>query len=45
MFEIFNPEIVARCPYCGTKIRGTLDNIDSGLRKHIEYCDKAPDDE
>lgn len=30
------------CPHCGERIRGTLADIDSGLRKHIEYCERAP---
>lgn len=27
------------CPYCGDAIWGTYADIDSGLRKHLEYCD------
>lgn len=27
------------CPYCGTVIYGTVKDIDSGLRKHLDYCD------
>ena len=30
-----------QCPYCHTQIYGTKSDIDSGLRKHIEYCDEA----
>lgn len=26
------------CPHCGDTIHGTRGDIDSGLRKHIEYC-------
>jgi hypothetical protein len=33
------------CPHCETAIRGTADDIDSGLRKHIEHCDKAHTEE
>ena len=31
------------CPYCHSQIWGTKDDIDSGMRKHIEYCEEAPD--
>jgi hypothetical protein len=34
-----------QCPYCDAQIWGTPDNIDSGLRKHIEYCKERPEDE
>lgn len=30
-----------KCPYCHSQIWGTKDDIDSGMRKHIEYCDEA----
>jgi len=33
------------CPYCKTQIWGDKTNIDSGLRKHIEYCPQAPDED
>lgn len=37
--------ISERCEWCGVSIWGTADDIDSGLRKHQEYCESAPDDE
>ena len=27
------------------EIHGTLADIDSGLRKHIEYCEQAPQED
>ena len=33
------------CPYCGQVIHGTRADIDSGLRKHIEHCEKAPQED
>ena len=35
--------VKARCPYCDQYIQGTPRDIDSGLRKHMEYCVMAPD--
>ena len=32
------------CPYCGVRIYGTERDIDSGLRKHLDYCEEKPDD-
>lgn len=31
------------CPYCGTHIFGMQSDIDSGLRKHVDYCESRPD--
>lgn len=33
--------ITETCPYCGQVIYGHMRNIDSGLRKHLEYCEHA----
>jgi len=30
------------CPYCGIGVWGSDRDIDSGLRKHLDYCDAAP---
>lgn len=30
------------CPYCHQAVYGVPDDIDSGMRKHIEYCESAP---
>jgi hypothetical protein len=32
------------CPLCGIRIWGTWSNIDSGLRKHLDYC-SVPEEE
>jgi len=32
------------CPHCPEVIRGTARDIDSGIRKHLEYCPQAPAD-
>lgn len=43
-YERVNPNamIFERCPYCKQDVWGTENDIDSGLRKHIEYCESAP---
>ena len=33
------------CPYCHAIIHGTTDNIDSGLRKHIDTCEAVTDED
>jgi len=33
------------CPYCSLEIHGTLAGIDSGLRRHIEHCEQAPQED
>jgi hypothetical protein len=33
------------CPFCGIRIWGTWSNIDSGLRKHLDYCSVPEEDE
>jgi hypothetical protein len=35
--------IFVLCPHCQARIWGLPADIDSGLRKHLEYCDKKPD--
>lgn len=33
------------CPYCEDVIYGIRANIDSGLRKHLDYCEKRPEED
>ena len=40
---MYPERIFEYCPYCNEKVWGTENDIDSGLRKHIEYCPKAPE--
>jgi hypothetical protein len=35
--------LVVECPYCHQPVHDTEADIDSGLRKHVEHCDLAPD--
>jgi DNA-binding XRE family transcriptional regulator len=37
--------VTAECPWCKTAINGTVNDIDSGLRKHLDYCESRPDNE
>jgi hypothetical protein len=30
------------CPFCGERIWGIWSNIDSALRKHLDYCESVP---
>ena len=32
--------VSVNCPACDTSIYGMPNDIDSGLRKHMEYCEK-----
>lgn len=41
MPEDYHSEIAS----CGHEIWGTNADIDSGMRKHLEYCEDAPDGE
>lgn len=38
--ETGNEIISYACPYCGQAIYGTAADIDSGVRKHFEYCEE-----
>ena len=34
-----NMELII-CPYCQAKVNGNAEDIDSGYRKHLEYCEE-----
>jgi hypothetical protein len=38
---VIYPDAVT-CPYCHIPIYGVKENIDSSLRKHLEYCEERP---
>jgi DNA-binding XRE family transcriptional regulator len=37
--------ITVKCPWCPIIIHGTVNDIDSGLRKHLDYCESRPIDD
>ena len=37
--------ITAACPYCQEVINGTAKDIDSGIRKHLDFCAQRPAEE
>ncbi len=41
----FSGWVYTICRYCSQRVYGTQSDIDSGLRKHFDYCDEKPDDD
>lgn len=43
-YEIPDDYTSEDCPYCGMPVYGTPQDIDSGLRHHMEYCPERGDE-